>query len=133
MSSKVIRLSRVQEKTREERKVINMPNLFTNLLRAYRQRQDELKQRKVNALYQAAYIYYFDYFQMKEMLRERSEIEIPEFLKTEQIKKAAQERASEEVMKVIKENRINKCFKHLKQYQKEQEKLRAAALENIRG
>ncbi len=133
MSSKVIRLSRVQEKTREERKVINMPNLFTNLLNAYRQKQDEIKQRKVNALYKAAYIYYFDYFQMKETLKERSEIEIPEFLRIEQIRKAAQERASEEVMRVVNENRINKCFKHLKQYQKEQAKLRAAALKNIRG
>ena len=127
MSSKVIRLSKRQEKQREERKVINMPNLFTNLFKAYKQRQDEIKQKKVNALYQAAYIYYFDYFQMKEMLKEKSEIEIPEFLTREQIKKAAQERASEEVMKVINENRINQCFKHLKQYQKEQAKLRAAA------
>ena len=123
MKTNIVRLSEsVKEpKSEKERKVIVMPNLFTNLLRAYKQKQDELKQQKINALYKETFAYFFDLLYTQEILKELQGIEIPIFLKKEELKKLAQEQASKEILKVINENRIDKCFKQLRQYRKQRE------------
>jgi len=122
MSLKVIRLSLpvYDPEISKERKVVQMPNLFTNLLNACRKKMDEIKHRKINILYRIAYRYYFDLFESKKIFKKQTgnEVDIPDFIYEITREKTAKEKASEAVMDIVKANRVGECFKLYKQNQR---------------
>ena len=125
MGSNVIRLSRpvIHPEVREVRKVIQMPNLFTIILNTYKKKQDEIKQRKIKILTDAAYKYFLGLLKNEKLLSPNpalNSIDLPEFIYRERRKKLAREKASEAMMDVIKNNRVDECFKAYKKYLKQQ-------------
>ena len=120
MGSNVIRLSRpvIYPEVREVRKVIPMPNLFTTILNLYKKKQDEIRQRKIKALKDAAYRYYFDLSVTNEELSKfytpHGVIDLPPFIYKGKRIKFAEENASREVMRIVKENRVDECYRVLK-------------------
>lgn len=99
-----------QKNTNKIHKVKNIKNLtgfFSNMLNLYRQKQDEIKQRKIKFLTHKAYKFYYDLLETPKV----SDVDLPEFIYEEQRRKIAYEKASEAMLEVINNNRINKCYK----------------------
>ena len=122
MSSKIITLSEftIKQPARKEEKVMLMPNFFSNVLKKYKQKIDEIKNRKINILFDVAYKYYYDLFENQMILKVQSnyEVDIPDFIYEIAREKRAKEKASEAVMDIVKANRVGECFKLYKQNQR---------------
>ena len=88
-----------------EDKVVTIPNFFTNLLKGYHKKQDDLRKRKICALYNAL----FEYFLTIE--NSDDSVCIPAAI-------IAQEKACKEIMRVIKEKTVNKYYTLLKKAEK---------------
>ena len=72
MSANVIMLTQLKkvQHVNNCKKVSILPNLFSNLLKQYKEKQDEIKKKKINFLMQEAYRYFYDLleFQNYQML-----------------------------------------------------------------
>lgn len=110
MSAEVIRLSTCKPRVTKVEKVRTIPNLFKNLLEKYKQRQDEIRRKKINFLTNEAYQYFYEilYHQIEF---KKYEVDIPYFLKIEQCKKDAHEQASKAMLEVIEQKRVDECYK----------------------
>lgn len=124
MGSNVIRLSSiaVQPYRKEVRKVIKMPNLFTVLIDAYKKKQDEIKQKKIETLTQAAFRHYLDLLESETKIFKTqvlNEIDLPEFMYRHRREQIAKEKASEVMMDVIENNRVDECYRQYKKFLKQ--------------
>lgn len=104
MSVNVIRLQ--TERVEPVQKVKLLPNLFSNLLKQYRQKQNEIRQKKIKFLFNQAYQYFYDLLETPEV----ADIDLPEFIYEEQRKKVAYEKASRALLDVLADGRLNKCY-----------------------
>lgn len=104
MSVNVIRLR--TDKVEPVQKVKLLPNLFSNLLKQYRQKQDEIRQKKINFLFNEAYQYFYDLLETPKI----ADVDLPEFIYEEQRKRTAYEKASKALLDVISDGRLNKCY-----------------------
>ena len=104
MSVNVIRLR--TDKVEPVQKIRLLPNLFSNLLRQYRQKQDEIRQKKIKFLFNQAYQYFYDLLETPEV----ADIDLPEFIYEEQRKRVAYEKASHALLDVLADGRLNKCY-----------------------
>ena len=104
MSVNVIRLR--TERVEPVQKVKLLPNLFSNLLKQYRQKQNEIRQRKINFLFDEAYQYFYDLFETPKV----ADVDLPEFIYEEQRKRVAWEKASKALLDVLADGRLNKCY-----------------------
>lgn len=114
--SKVIqfpRMSRVE-------KVSIIPRVFTNLFEAYKQKQHDIRRKKIQFLEQQAFQYFYDVQEVSIPKAKQNEVDLPYFVQEIQAEKRrreiAQDNASRVMLQVIKENRINECYsKRVKQ------------------
>jgi len=83
--------------------VVFLSNLYEN----YKQKQDDIKQRKLCFLYRQAYNNFYEQYLIKHTLRCKLEIDLPPFLYAE---RDARAKAIEVVLQVAKDNRINQCY-----------------------
>ena len=104
MSVNVIRLR--TERVEPVQKVKLLPNLFSNLLKQYRQKQNEIRQRKINFLFDEAYQYFYDLLETPKV----ADIDLPEFIYEEQRKRVAWEKASKALLDVLADGRLNECY-----------------------
>lgn len=104
MSVNVIRLR--TDKVEPVQKVKLLPNLFSNLLKRYREKQDEIRQKKINFLFNEAYQYFYDLLETPKI----ADVDLPEFIYEEQRKRIAHEKASKALLDVISDGRLNKCY-----------------------
>lgn len=124
MSSNVIRLSSfmVQPHKNEVRKVVQMPNLFTRLVDAYKKKQDEIKQRKIEILTQAAFKHYLDLLETETKIFKvpyLNEVDLPEFMYRIKRERIAKEQANKVMMDIIKNNRVDECYRQYKKFLKQ--------------
>lgn len=89
-------------------KVSLLPSVFTNLLEMYKNRQDELKRKKINFLHQQAFQYFYDVLETPAINAES--VDLPNFIYDEQRKKRAYDRASKALLDVIKNNSVDFCY-----------------------
>lgn len=114
--SKVIqfpRMSRVE-------KVSIIPRVFTNLFEAYKQKQHDIRRKKIQFLERQAFQYFYDVQEVSVPKVKQDEVDLPYFVQEIQAEKRrrdiAQDNASRVMLQVIKENRINECYsKRVKQ------------------
>lgn len=104
MSVNVIRLR--TERVEPVQKVKLLPNLFSNLLKQYRQKQNEIRQRKINFLFDEAYQYFYDLLETPKV----ADVDLPEFIYEEQRKRVAWEKASKALLDVLADGRLNECY-----------------------
>lgn len=104
MSVNVIRLR--TERVEPVQKVKLLPNLFSNLLKQYRQKQNEIRQRKINFLFNEAYQYFYDLLETPKV----ADVDLPEFIYEEQRKRVAWEKASKALLDVLADGRLNECY-----------------------
>ena len=104
MSVNVIRLQ--TERVEPVQKVKLLPNLFLNLLKQYRQKQNEIRQRKINFLFDEAYQYFYDLLETPKV----ADVDLPEFIYEEQRKRVAWEKASKALLDVLADGRLNECY-----------------------
>lgn len=104
MSVNVIRLQ--TERVEPVQKVKLLPNLFSNLLKQYRQKQNEIRQRKINFLFDEAYQYFYDLLETPKV----ADVDLPEFIYEEQRKRVAWEKASKALLDVLADGRLNECY-----------------------
>lgn len=104
MSVNVIRLR--TERVEPIQKVKLLPNLFSNLLKQYRQKQNEIRQRKINFLFNEAYQYFYDLLETPKV----ADVDLPEFIYEEQRKRVAWEKASKALLDVLADGRLNECY-----------------------
>lgn len=85
------------------------PILFVrNLWENYKRQQDELNKRKLNFLYQQAYINFYEQLLIKHTLRIGEDVD---FHPSIYAKREAEARAKEVVLKVAADGRINHCYR----------------------
>lgn len=109
MSTNVIRTTKFQKvysEKKEPKKVLIFPNLFSNLLKQYKVRQDELRQRKIDFLTIEAFKYFYDLLEFPKI----ADVDLPEFIYEEQRRKIAYQKASEAMLNVIAKKRVNQCY-----------------------
>lgn len=106
MSTNVITPTQFRRKVQPVKKVSVIPNLFSNLLKQYKAKQDELKKRKINFLTKEAYNYFYDLLEVPQV----ADIDLPEFIYEEQRRKIAYQKASQALLDVIAEGRVNECY-----------------------
>lgn len=91
---------------------------FNNILENYKRKQDDLMKKKIEFLYHQAYQYFYDIQETKKL----ADIDLPYFVYDEKRKKIAKEKATETMLEVIRENRVNQCYqkrvKELRRIQK---------------
>lgn len=104
MSVNVIRLR--TERVEPVQKVKLLPNLFSNLLKQYRQKQNEIRQRKINFLFDETYQYFYDLLETPKV----ADVDLPEFIYEEQRKRVAWEKASKALLDVLADGRLNECY-----------------------
>lgn len=104
MSVNVIRLR--TERVEPVQKVKLLPNLFSNLLKQYRQKQNKIRQRKINFLFNEAYQYFYDLLETPKV----ADVDLPEFIYEEQRKRVAWEKASKALLDVLADGRLNECY-----------------------
>ena len=104
MSVNVIRLR--TERVEPVQKVKLLSNLFSNLLKQYRQKQNEIRQRKINFLFDEAYQYFYDLLETPKV----ADVDLPEFIYEEQRKRVAWEKASKALLDVLADGRLNECY-----------------------
>ena len=104
MSVNVIRLR--TDKVEPVQKVKLLPNLFSNLLKQYRQKQNEIRQRKINFLFDEAYQYFYDLLETPKV----ADVDLPEFIYEEQRKRVAWEKANKALLDVLADGRLNECY-----------------------
>lgn len=104
MSVNVIRLR--TDKVEPVQKVKLLPNLFSNLLKQYRQKQNEIRQRKINFLFDEAYQYFYDLLETPKV----ADVDLPEFIYEEQRKRVVWEKASKALLDVLADGRLNECY-----------------------
>lgn len=104
MSVNVIKLR--TERVEPVQKVKLLPNLFSNLLKQYRQKQNEIRQRKINFLFDEAYQYFYDLLETPKV----ADVDLPEFIYEEQRKRVAWEKASKALLDVLADGRLNECY-----------------------
>lgn len=104
MSVNVIRLQ--TERVEPVQKVKLLPNLFSNLLKQYRQKQNEIRQRKINFLFDEVYQYFYDLLETPKV----ADVDLPEFIYEEQRKRVAWEKASKALLDVLADGRLNECY-----------------------
>lgn len=99
-----------------------LPNLFTNLIQAYKKHQDEIRNKKIAFLEEEAY----KYFHTLYYIFESDSPEIPHFVHERQAERYAREQANKVVLEVIADNRLNECYtkrvRELKRIAKEMRK-----------
>lgn len=108
MSANVIMLTQLKKMQHVNncKKVSILPNLFSNLLKQYKEKQDEIKKKKINFLMQEAYRYFYDLLEFPKL----SDVDLPEFIYEERRKRIAYQKASEALIDVIAEGRLEKCY-----------------------
>ena len=106
MSTNVITPAQFRKRVQPVKKVSVIPNLFSNLLNQYKAKQDEIKRKKINFLTNEAYNYFYDLLECPQV----ADIDLPEFIYEEQRKKLAYQKASEALMEVIAEGRVEQCY-----------------------
>ena len=106
MSTNVIRVTDFKRNVEPVKKISLFPNLFSNLLKQYKERQHELKQKKIKFLTNEAYKYFYDLLETPKI----ADVDLPEFMYEEQRKRLAYEKASKAMMDVIADNRVNQCY-----------------------
>ena len=102
-------------------KVSILPSVFTKMLELYKERQDEIKRRKIIFLTQQAYQYYYDMQEGYE--RKPYGIDLPEFILHRQAEKNrrqfAEYNAAQVMLQVIADGRVDECYrKRIKEFLK---------------
>lgn len=102
-------------------KVSILPSVFTKMLELYKERQDEIKRRKIIFLTQQAYQYYYDMQEGYE--RKPYGIDLPEFILRKQAEKNrrqfAEYNAAQVMLQVIADGRVDECYrKRIKEFLK---------------
>lgn len=108
MSSNVItpiQFKRI-ETTKKVQNVKLLPNLFTNLLKQYKAKQNELKQKKIDFLIKEAYRYFYDLLEIPKL----ADVDLPEFLYEIQRRQLAYDYAYKALVDVIADGRLNECY-----------------------
>lgn len=94
-------------------KVTILPSVFTKMLELYKERQDEIKRRKIIFLTQQAYQYYYDMQEGQE--RKPYGIDLPEFILRRQAeqnrRQVAEYNAAQIMLQVIADNRVDECYR----------------------
>ena len=94
-------------------KVSILPSVFTKMLELYKERQDEIKRRKIIFLTQQAYQYYYDMQEGYE--RKPYGIDLPEFILRKQAEKNrrqfAEYNAAQVMLQVIADGRVDECYR----------------------
>ena len=88
------------------KKIAMLPNLFSNLLKQYKAKQDELKQKKIDFLTKEAYRFFYDLLEVPQV----ADVDLPEFIYEEQRRKIAYQKASQALIDVIADGRVNECY-----------------------
>ena len=114
--SKVIEFPR----TNRVEKVSFIPKVFTNLFEAYKQKQHDIRKKKIQFLEQQAFQYFYDLQELSVPKVKNNEVDLPYFVQEIQVEKKrreiAQNNASRVMLQVIRENRVNECYsKRVKQ------------------
>ena len=99
-----------------------LPNLFTNLIQAYKKHQDDIRNKKIAFLEEQAYNHFYTLYSVFG----NDALEIPGFVHDSQAKRCARECAVRAVLDVIAENRLDECYtrrvRELRQAAKEMRK-----------
>lgn len=114
--SKVIEFPR----TNRVEKISFIPKVFTNLFEAYKQKQHDIRKKKIQFLEQQAFQYFYDLQELSVPKVKNNEVDLPYFVQEIQAEKKrreiAQNNASRVMLQVIRENRVNECYsKRVKQ------------------
>lgn len=114
--SKVIQFPRMNR----VEKVSIIPRVFTNLFEAYKQKQHDIRKKKIQFLEQQAFQYFYDVQEVSVPKVKKNELDLPYFVQEIQAEKRrreiAQDNASRVMLQVIRDNRINECYsKRVKQ------------------
>lgn len=88
------------------KKITMLPNLFSNLLKQYKAKQDELKQKKIDFLTKEAYRYFYDLLEFPKL----ADVDLPEFIYEQDRKTRAYQLATKAMVDVIAEGRLNQCY-----------------------
>jgi hypothetical protein len=102
-----VNVIQLRPSVQKNKKVSLLPNCFVFLLKMYKQKQDEIRNKKIDFLTQEATQYYYDLLETPKL----AEVDIPAFIYEKQRIQYAEELASMRVLEVIKNGRINECYK----------------------
>lgn len=107
MSTNVIsaNFKRVQPVKKKEN-VRLLPNLFSGLLKQYRAKQHEIKQKKIDFLTSEAYKYFYDLLEIPKA----ADVDLPEFIYEQQRRELAYQYAHKALLEVITNGRLNACY-----------------------
>jgi hypothetical protein len=107
---------KLKPRVEKNNKVSLLPNCFVFLLKMYKQKQDEIRQRKINFLEQQALEYFETVVPMPEIKVE--EVDIPYFLKFETACKRRSQfihnKVAQVMLEVITNGRVNECYEKRK-------------------
>ena len=103
-------------------KISLMPNVFIQLYEAYKQKQNEIRKKRILFLEQQAFQFFYDLEPLPEIKKSKG-VDIPEFIQLKQAEarriQIAKNKASRAMLNVIADNRINECYtKRVKQLKK---------------
>lgn len=94
------------ETTKKVQNVKLLPNLFTNLLKQYKAKQNKLKQKKIDFLTKEAYRYFYNLLEIPKL----ADVDLPEFLYEKQRRQLAYDYAHKALVDVIADGRLNECY-----------------------
>ena len=102
-------------------KVVKMPlhRFFHQVFEEIKKKQDDIKRRKTEFLYQEAYRYFLDQYLMR--ITKEQIVDLPPFMYEtgRVICEEAQTKAEQAMLEVIQDNRINHCYtKRLREIKK---------------
>lgn len=95
---------------------LRMMKWYKKLYQLYCKHQDDIRNRKIQALKNEAYDFYLDLY----LTQTKGMVDIAEFLYREKLTHCqwAENMAEMEITKIIKANRVDECYKLLKEKQK---------------
>lgn len=95
---------------------LRMMKWYKKLYQLYCKRQDDIRNKKIQALKNEAYDFYLDLY----LTQTKGMVDIAEFLYREKLTHCqwAENMAEMEVTKIIKANRVDECYKLLKEKQR---------------
>ncbi|MCM1266215.1 MAG: hypothetical protein NC200_08465 [Candidatus Gastranaerophilales bacterium] len=98
-----------------------MPNVFAKLLEMYQQKQNEIRQRKINFLCEQAFQYFYDIQPVPEI--RPSGVDLPYFILESNAEKRrceiAYNNACKAMLDVITNNKVDECYsKRIKELKK---------------
>lgn len=106
------RILKFPNKENKSSNISVMPNVFAKLLEMYQEKQNEIRQRKINFLCEQAFQYFYD-IQPEPQIKP-SEVDLPYFILEANAEKRrceiAYNNACKAMLDIITNNKVDECY-----------------------